>query len=162
MRNFISLDLEYSISTPEYISLKNWNCEKPCRQSLYNENYIIYFFLKFLKSFKCKWECSGCRLWDRIFEYVGTENYHQIMPIIFGWIKILFRSFLNWCYIVLINNHDDDDSSDQDDEENILSVWFLYLFTIDLIFVFSSGPFTNTNEKWLIVFFFPTNNKHFI
>lgn len=77
------------------------------------------------------------------------------MLIIFGWIKILFQSFLNWCYIVLINNYDDDDSSDQDDEENILSVWFLYLFTIDLIFVFSSGPFTNTNEKWLIVFFFP-------
>lgn len=154
IRKFISLDLGCSIYTPECISLKNWNCEKPCRQSWYNENYIV-FFLKFLKLFKCKWECSGCRLWDTIVKYVGTENYHQVMLIVFGWIEILFQSFSNWCYIVLSNNHDDDGSSDQDDEESTSRVWFLYLLTINLIFVFSSGPFTNTNEKWLtLVFFF--------
>lgn len=92
IRKFISLDLGYSIYIPECISLKNWNCEKPCRQSWYNENYIV-FFLKFLKLFKCKWECSGCRLWDRIVKYVGTENYHQIMLIYLDELKYFSRVF---------------------------------------------------------------------
>lgn len=125
----------------------------------YNENYI--FSLKVLKSFQCRWGCSGGKIWNRTVKYVRMQKYHQIILIVFGWTNIFFQSLLNQSCIGFNNDNDDYDDDDGDyytsddvDENNVSSVWFLYSPLIsDMSFLCSSGPFMALNYKRSLIIF---------